>query len=512
MVARTDEQVKEWLKCHRSCGYFIDTYCWIFDAIAGDWIEFKLWPDQKKALKKILNNRLIVILKARQIGMTWLVLGYALWLMLFRPAATVLLFSKRDDEAIELLDKRLKGMYKRLPEWMHAEEVLADNKHEWELSTGSSAKAFPTTGGDSYTASLVVGDEFDLLRNQDDMLRSVKPTIDNGGQMILLSRPDKAKPQSLFKNIYRAAAEGLNDWEGIFLPWSAHPERDEAWYDRQKQDISSRTGSLDDLHEQYPATATEALAPRTMDKRIAPAWLERVYREMPPLWVVGPDDEDAPAEIPSIVGLRIYRLPQPGTKYVIGGDPAEGNPTSDDSAFTVLDRITGEEVAALWGKFQPSVLASYMDKVGRFYNNADLLPERNNHGHAVINWLADNSRLKVLNGHDRKPGWMSSTTGKSLLYDAAADTVRLQDCTVYTFRTMMQLQSIEGATLKAPEGEMDDLADSYALANIARAIEPPKLTSASVDWYAQTPVKEIAEPGRSATEVEDMLEDYEQHL
>ena len=37
------------------------------------------------------SQRLVVMLKARQLGMSWLTTAYGLWLMLFRPAATVLL-------------------------------------------------------------------------------------------------------------------------------------------------------------------------------------------------------------------------------------------------------------------------------------------------------------------------------------------------------------------------------------------------------------------------------------
>ena len=93
--------------------------------------------------------------------MSWLVVGYALWLMLFRPAATVLLFSKRDDEAVHLLNFRLRGMYERLPDWMRARQAVVENSHEFRLSNGCAALAFPTTGGRSYTATLAVVDEAD---------------------------------------------------------------------------------------------------------------------------------------------------------------------------------------------------------------------------------------------------------------------------------------------------------------------------------------------------------------
>src|SRR5690242_19675043 len=94
---------KEIDKCRRSPGYFLDTYCQISDPTSGEWVPFRLWPAQLCALQKIHDHRLTVILKARQLGLTWLVLGFALWLMLFHPAATILLFSRRDEEATDML-------------------------------------------------------------------------------------------------------------------------------------------------------------------------------------------------------------------------------------------------------------------------------------------------------------------------------------------------------------------------------------------------------------------------
>lgn len=112
------EQREEWLTSAASFGYWCDRYAQVYDATARTWLPFHLWPAQREVDSVLESQRLVVILKARQLGMTWLVVGYALWLMLFRPAATVLLFSWRDDEADQLLGFRLAGMYQRLPEWM----------------------------------------------------------------------------------------------------------------------------------------------------------------------------------------------------------------------------------------------------------------------------------------------------------------------------------------------------------------------------------------------------------
>ncbi len=118
--------------------------------------------------------------------------------------------------------------------------------------------------------------------------------------------------------------------------------------------------------------------------------------------------------------------------------------------------------ASLAGKFSPATLGP-ADALARWYNDAAAMVERNNHGHAVLLWLADNSDILVLTGYDDKPGWLDNSRGKTLLYDTAAEAFSEQDTALHSFDSYVQLASIEGSSLRAPEGEPDDRADSYAL-------------------------------------------------
>ena len=147
-----------------------------------------------------------------------------------------------------------------------------------------------------------------------------------------------------------------------------------------------------------------------------------------------------------------------------GADPAEGNPNSDDSACTVIDAESWEEVASFRGKYEPEIFAGYLDLVGQWYNQAPVMPERNNHGHALILALQTTGKLQVLKGPDNKEGWLSSERGKTLMYDLAAQVVHDGDTVLRTGELVSQLASLEAETLRAPSGLMDDLADSYALA------------------------------------------------
>jgi hypothetical protein len=493
---RQRQHIPESQKCADDFVYFVLNYVQIYDATEKRWIPFNLWTEQQDVAEILTVDRLVVILKARQLGMTWLVLAYALWLMLFHPAATVLLFSLRDTEAVYLLSTdRLKGMYKRLPAWLMMRHRLNDVKpgmpefewlpksvdidggHLWQMGNGSVARAFPTSAGDSYTATLAIVDEADLVPDLSALLLRVKPTIDGGGQLVLLSKVNKALPMSEFKTIYRAAKNKLNGWTAIFLAWWVRPSRSPEWYDRQKRDAESRIGGTDDLYENYPATDTEALAPKQLDKRLPYKFLERVYSESYPLPV------ETLTKPPLIPGLRVYMPPRKNKKYGIGGDPAEGNPNSDDSSLQVVDMQTGAQCAVLSGKFDVDVFSTYIEVISKYYNNAPALVERNNHGHAVLANLRNSSnkpRVKLILGDDGRPGWQSNKRTKVMLYDDLAQTISSDDCMVFDAKTFEQLSSIEGATLLAPPGMNDDEADAYALAQKARVLKPAPMSAPAV--------------------------------
>jgi len=467
----------EWLKCAASPAYFTTRYVWIYRASSSGaddlpaWAPFDLWPAQVRTLRRMAHASRLVVLKARQLGLSWLALAYALWLMTFRAPATVLLFSLKEAEAVELLG-RLKGMYVRLPHWLRARITVQDSGTRFELTTGSRALAFSTKGGRSYTGSLALVDEADFIPDLGQFLNAVKPTVDGGGQLFLISTSDKRRPVSPFKNLFRAATDcasavgGAGAYEAIFLPWQARPDRDAAWYARTKAEMFAQRGTDDDFYAEYPATPEEALAPLQFDRRIPYKWIEHVF--MPR----APEPQAAASQLPnvnapSLPGLAVYVTPQPGRTYVIGADPAEGNPNSDESAATALDAVTSEEVAALTGRIEPTVFAGYLAQLARWYHDAAILPERNNHGHTVLAALTATGETHVLCGHDGRPGWLSNAKGKTLLYNALADAVRDGACVIHTAETAGQIASIEASTLRAPQGLHDDRADSFALAIVA---------------------------------------------
>ena len=252
----------------------------------------------------------------------------------------------------------------------------------------------------------------------------------------------------------------------------------------------AQRGTDDDFYAEYPASAEEALAAEQLDRRLPWAWVKGCVEaactdtswrttswryphllEVPPLPGSTPTSWKYPhlRRCPSLPGLTVWEEPIPGRRYVIGADPAEGNPNSDESAACVLDAESWGQVAELTGKIEPSTFAAYLDEVGRWYNGAEVMAERNNHGHLLIRELQRLGNLRVLAGYDGRPGWLSTVKGKPLLYGLVADAVRDGACVIRGSETAAQLASIEASTLRAPVGLRDDRADAFALAIAAVA-------------------------------------------
>lgn len=262
---------------------FIDAHIIIDDA-QGDGagtMPFHLWEAQQELLAAIIVEPLLLILKARQLGITWLVCAYALWLCLHRTQRLVLTFSIGQNEANEMM-RRIHVMYWRLPADIRAAlpAVVKDNTEEMAWANGSRIESLPSrkSAGSGYTASLIILDEFAKNENAAAIYTAVKPTIDGGGQMIILSTASGAG--NLFHEMVEKARNQISRFAFRFLPWWVRPGRDAAWYARVAADAID--SSL--MKQEYPATPDEAFEASEVDAFLSSIALWDACREeLPPL-------------------------------------------------------------------------------------------------------------------------------------------------------------------------------------------------------------------------------------
>jgi hypothetical protein len=244
-------------------------------------MPFHLWDAQKELLEAIETEPRLLILKARQLGITWLVCAYALWLCLHRPQRLVLTFSIGQNEANEMM-RRMHAMYWRLTPELRATLPLVekDNTEEMVWSNGSRIESLPSrkSAGSGYTASLIILDEFAKNENAAALYTAVKPTIDGGGKMIILSTANGAG--NLFHEMVEKARKGLSRFAFRFLPWQARPGRDAAWYASVEADAID--SSL--MKQEYPATPDEAFEASEVDAFLPSIALwDACQEKLPPL-------------------------------------------------------------------------------------------------------------------------------------------------------------------------------------------------------------------------------------
>lgn len=485
------DQEAEFRVCRMDPAYFIDHFGVIdnvqdFDGPEGSVGEmattpFRLWPDQVPLFDDLEHTRQLLILKARQLGISWVVCGYILWLCGFTRGRFVQVFSKGQREADEMI-RRISALYHRLPQWLRDRlpRLEVDNVRELEWANGSNVKAMPgnKNAGVSFTASLVVMDEAAHMAFGSQLYAAAKPIIDNGGQLVILSSANGFG--GFFHTLWRRSARGETTFRTAFLPWWSRPDRDQAWYDRMVQDADDPAL----VKQNYPANPVEAFV-ASGRLRFDPAHVARQavhLRDPFKVWDWSPETHArkfwpglSPAEIPplhAVPGLRIYMVPVPGRKYVLAGDVAEGKDPegkrdSDFDAAVLLDCETWEEAASLHGRWEPDVYGDYLIALAEPYG-ATIVVERNNHGHAVLLHFRHRKVpfARVGLGHDGWPGWLTNAVTKPSAVTLLSRALREELITVRTAAALYEMH--EYSVLKtgdtgAPSGSHDDYVSAWSV-------------------------------------------------
>ena len=116
----------------------------------------------------------------------------------------------------------------------------------------------------------MIQDEADFHEYLEANYNAVKPTIDSGGQYVMLSSANKARGTTIFKNIFKGAP--ANGWHPVFFGWDVRPGRDQEWYESRRKEASDspeaqRLGIDLYMEQEYPQTAEQALAPSAVSAK-----------------------------------------------------------------------------------------------------------------------------------------------------------------------------------------------------------------------------------------------------
>jgi len=375
-------EVEEWLRCAANPIHFIHNYCYIQDPVKGR-IPMKLYPFQRIALKQFLLHVFNIVLKPRQMGLSWLVALFALWYAMFRADKTVVIISIKEETAKRFLDK-IKYAYRHLPLWLKGPLAAQWNTSTIVFENNSRIMSVPTSeeAGRSEGLSLLIIDEAAFVRWIDKIWGAAFPTLSTGGQAIAISTANGLG--NWFAGKWRDAVGKLSDFNPIRLHWKMHPERDEKWYAMQRRELGpalcAQEVDCDFLNSGRPV----------FDTTILSDWSEVLRTRKIGKVLYAPerfDDYDGlygkKAE-----GLYIFKKPVPGKLYIIGADSATGD-GSDFHAIQVVEWETGEQAAEMRVHCKPNVFASYLFAIGKYYNWGQVVIERNGVGLVTVQKMID---------------------------------------------------------------------------------------------------------------------------
>jgi hypothetical protein len=229
----------------------------------GPAIPFIPWPAQLDVMDVLETDQKIWVLKARRLGLTWLVLHYGFWLAAFAedtPGSRILVFCKTSGDAGKLLS-RMRAIHDRMPPWLRV-DTGRDSVTSMSLpGRRSEIMALPATeaAARQETATLVVLDEFAFPRNRAarGIWTAVQPTIEGGGQLVGISTGNGLTGDGeTFAAVWHEASSGNNGITPVFLPWSARPDRTEEWREQQRADYLSN----EEFEAEYPDDPEQALS------------------------------------------------------------------------------------------------------------------------------------------------------------------------------------------------------------------------------------------------------------
>ena len=457
---------QEYVKCAADPVHFMRKYCYIQHPQRGR-IPFNLYPFQDKVLKLFQENPYSVVLKSRQLGISTLGAGYSLWLMLFHKDKNVLCIATKQDTAKNMVTK-VKFMYENLPSWLKI-PAPENNKLTLRLSNGSQIKATSASSdaGRSEAVSLLLIDEAAFIENIGEIWASAQQTLATGGGCIALSTPYGTG--NWFHQTWVRAENQENDFLPIKLPWYVHPERDQAWRDRQDELLGDPRMAAQECDCDFNTSGDTVFYSEYLE------FYEQTYIK-DPLEKRGADQN-----------LWIWEPADYSRTYIVVADVARGD-GKDYSAFHIIDIETNTQVAEYKGQLGTKEYGHLLVGIATEYNEAMLVVENASIGWATIQTIIDrgytnlyyssksdatkaNSYFdKYMDTSKMVPGFSMTSRVRPLIIGKLQEYVNDKSVTIQSRRLIEEMKVFmwKNGRAEAQQGYNDDLVMAFGIGMFMR--------------------------------------------
>ncbi|GGI85705.1 terminase [Shewanella hanedai] len=542
MALRSDEA--ELLK---RCAPYLNCWWWRVNNLYiiadeyGNEVLFRCRPAQTMLF--VLMWYLNIILKARQLGFSTAIQIFILDHALFNDNRQCGVIAQGKDEAGAIFASKILYPYERLPSWLKTGKRATKSKTSTAIYFGNDSYVRIAVSFRSGTLQVLHISEYGkicaLFPIRADEVQSGSLNSVHTGSLLFVESTAEGASGNFFDMSVEAIAlfeAGIPlselDFKFHFFPWFDDPkyvlpvsgrgltltkaqdkyftsveaamkvtlsDEQKNWYLNKERSQKSK------MKQEFPSTAMEAFLTSGRKVFDADDLMRAEGRCTKPLIVY--DVEPVTGKRKKVTAnvdlsskasdkltlatagyLLVWELPDDDEDYAIGADVAEGLEHGDRSAFDIVAKSDGRQVAHWFGHLDTKRFAKLMAHIGEWYNWAYLGPERNNHGHAVLQELVDIypvSRIyheehidrEDIDEETRKVGWHTSAQSKPILVSGLEDLLANDADGIRWRGTVAELNVFvfdKKGRMGAQSGGFDDQVMSYMIAQEMRARMPKR--------------------------------------
>lgn len=387
----------------------------IIDKESGEYVteQREFFSFEQNQLPPLRGVRYIV-LKARQMGFTTVTQGTFFQDTLNVPNTQTILIAQ-DEQNSKRIFQIVKRFYENLPP--HIKDLYplgTDSKTELYFPTIDSYIYVGWAGskkiGRGGTINNLHGSEVAFWEDAKEIVAGLMESVPNGGNVVLESTAKGVG--NFFHSEWISAKNGESDFKPFFAGWNEHYEYQVPLSDEDKVELEFSLSEEETRLRNTYSLSLEQIAWRKKKIRTLREDFPQEYpiNDVEAFKTSGNPyfDREALAEITQVASkslgdilipkkfealniaknkLEIYKMPVKGHRYIIAADPSEGlalNGQSDFCSCDVVDADTNEQVAHLHGKWEPAHFATLINDLSRWYGNALVAIESNNHGYTVL--------------------------------------------------------------------------------------------------------------------------------
>lgn len=499
-----NKYIAEYLKCKNDFDYFCRKYIKI--ELPGKDVILHPYKKQVELIRSIENNKHILVLKSRQIGISTIIQAYSAWLANFYDNVVIGIVSKDFKEATDFA-RTVRGMVEKLPDWMKPPKgsqgrgFAKKTEQSFILTNGAKVYASPvnpnrpdsTLRGKAIT--LLVIDEAAFVGHVDEAWTAMVPALATNQKhakaagvpygTVILSTPNKTV--GIGKWYFEKYQKSISG-DDIFKPFVIHwrmiqeLESDPSWYKTQCSMFNNDPRKIAQELELKFLPAEGAFFDADTMEKVQSACIEPIEK------------------------LRLFngeawkfQDPLPNTYYLIGVDTAPEY-GEDKSAITVWNYQTLEQVWEYQGKCKVLDFVKIVQVAASMYPGV-IVVEANSYGNQVleqmgIGELSASIYKEQTGAQTTKPGLTNTAKTRPMIIDALYSYVRQFPESIKSQRLAMELTGLVSKTngrIEADTGCHDDLALATACAFYVRKYDPPTLIDTTRFGQAQEFLRDVVD-------------------